>query len=103
MLLKNNGVLPLADKKFALFGRCQINTFYVGYGSGGDVKPPYNVSILEGLQNGRANLDKRVVETYKDWTKKNVPNDGYWGRWPMYYEEMPVKKVLYLQPTKTMK
>lgn len=103
MLLKNNGVLPLADKKFALFGRCQINTFYVGYGSGGDVKPPYRVSILEGLQNGRANLDKRVVETYKDWTKKNVPNDGYWGRWPMYYEEMPVKKVLYLQPPKTMK
>ena len=41
VLLKNEGVLPLADKKFALFGRCQVNTFYVGYGSGGDVKPPY--------------------------------------------------------------
>ena len=31
VLLKNEGVLPLADKKFALFGRCQVNTFYVGY------------------------------------------------------------------------
>ena len=90
VLLKNNGVLPLADKKFALFGRCQINTFYVGYGSGGDVKPPYRVSILEGLQNSRANLDKRVVETYKDWTKKHIPNDGFWGHWPMNYDEMPV-------------
>ena len=90
VLLKNNGVLPLADKKFALFGRCQVNTFYVGYGSGGDVKPPYRVSILEGLQSGGANLDSKVAETYKAWAKKNVPNDGYWGRWPMYYEEMPV-------------
>ena len=90
VLLKNNGVLPLADKKFALFGRCQINTFYVGYGSGGDVKPPYRVSILEGLQNSRANLDKRIVETYKHWTEKHIPNDGFWGFWPMNYDEMPV-------------
>lgn len=94
VLLKNNGVLPLADKKFALFGRCQINTFYVGYGSGGDVKPPYRVSILEGLQNGGANLDKLVVETYKDWTKKHIPNDGFWGHWPMNYDEMPVNDEL---------
>lgn len=90
VLLKNNGVLPLMGKKFALFGRCQINTFYVGYGSGGDVKPPYRVSILEGLQKGGANLDSRVVNSYKLWTEKNVPDDGCWGRWPMYYEEMPV-------------
>ena len=90
VLLKDNGVLPLADKKFARFGRCQINTFYVGYGSGGDVKPPYRVSILEGLQNGGAALDKRVAETYKHWTEKHIPNDGYWGHWPMSYDEMPV-------------
>ncbi len=89
VLLKNNGVLPLSDKKFALFGRCQINTFYVGYGSGGDVKPPYRVSILDGLQKGGANLDKRVVETYKHWTKKHIPNNGFWGHWPMNYDEMP--------------
>lgn len=65
VLLKNNGVLPLADKKIALFGRCQINTFYVGYGSGGDVKPPYRISILEGLKNGGANLDNKVAEVYR--------------------------------------
>ena len=46
VLLKNNDVLPLLNKKFALFGRCQINSFYVGYGSGGDVNFPYRVSIL---------------------------------------------------------
>lgn len=91
VLLKNDGVLPLADKQFALFGRCQINTFYVGYGSGGDVKPPYRVSILDGLRTGGAKLDSQVVETYEIWTRKHLPNEGYWGHWPMCYEEMPVK------------
>lgn len=91
MLLKNDGTLPLGNQQFALFGRCQINTFYVGYGSGGDVKPPYKVSILEGLRAGGANLDIQVVETYEHWTKNHIPDEGYWGHWPMCYKEMPVK------------
>lgn len=91
MLLKNDGTLPLGNQQFALFGRCQINTFYVGYGSGGDVKPPYKVSILEGLRAGGANLDIQVVDTYEHWTKNHIPDEGYWGYWPMCYKEMPVK------------
>ena len=91
VLLKNDGTLPLGNQQFALFGRCQINTFYVGYGSGGDVKPPYKVSILEGLRAGGANLDIQVVETYEQWTKNHIPDEGYWGHWPMCYKEMPVK------------
>ena len=91
VLLKNDGTLPLGNQQFALFGRCQINTFYVGYGSGGDVKPPYKVSILEGLRAGGANLDIQVVETYEHWTKSHIPDEGYWGHWPMCYKEMPVK------------
>lgn len=91
VLLKNDGTLPLGNRQFALFGRCQINTFYVGYGSGGDVKPPYKVSILEGLRAGGANLDIQVVETYEHWTKNHIPDEGYWGHWPMCYKEMPVK------------
>lgn len=91
MLLKNDGTLPLGKRQFALFSRCQINTFYVGYGSGGDVKPPYKVSILEGLGAGGANLDSQVAETYEHWTKKHIPDEGYWGHWPMCYKEMPVK------------
>ena len=42
------------------------------------------------MQNGGAALDKRVAETYKHWTEKHIPNDGYWGHWPMSYDEMPV-------------
>lgn len=91
VLLKNDGTLPLGNRQFALFGRCQINTFYVGYGSGGDVKPPYKVSILEGLRAGGANLDSQVAQIYEHWTKKHIPDEGYWGHWPMSYKEMPVK------------
>ena len=51
VMLENDGTLPVGNKKIALFGRCQINTFYAGYGSGGDVKSPYKISILDGLIN----------------------------------------------------
>ena len=51
VLLQNNGVLPLQHgTKLALFGRCQMQGFYTGYGSGGDVNIPYTVSIYEGLK-----------------------------------------------------
>ena len=44
VLLKNDGVLPLDMKEdVAVFGRCQLDWFYVGYGSGGDVHAPYYV------------------------------------------------------------
>ena len=42
VLLKNDGVLPFeATDVVSVFGRVQNDYFYVGYGSGGDVKPPY--------------------------------------------------------------
>ena len=41
VLLKNDGALPLnRDKEVAVFGRCQLDWVYVGYGSGGDVNAP---------------------------------------------------------------
>ena len=50
VLLKNNGVLPLAKQQVvSVFGRVQADYFCVGYGSGGDVNPPYTVSLLQGL------------------------------------------------------
>ena len=40
VLLKNDGILPFPEgKQVSLFGRCHVDTFYVGYGSGGDVHP----------------------------------------------------------------
>lgn len=99
VLLKNNGVLPFqSTTKVAVFGRCQYDYFYVGYGSGGDVHPPYLVSPLDALQQadqqGDFVLDKQLATTYKEWATKpqNIPPQGRWGHWPLYYEEMPIKK-----------
>ena len=51
VLLKNEGALPLENGvKVAVFGRCQINWFYVGYGSGGNVNAPYKVNLSEALK-----------------------------------------------------
>ena len=50
VLLKNDGILPLnAENMISVFGRCQVDTFFVGYGSGGDVHPPQKVSVLDPL------------------------------------------------------
>lgn len=94
VLLKNDGILPIGNKKISLFGRCQINTFYVGYGSGGDVKPPYQVSILEGLINCKANLNNDLIEKYLSWTKNNIPDEGTWGNWPLCFKEMELNEEI---------
>ena len=91
VLLKNDGVLPLKDESFALFGRTAVDTFYVGYGSGGDVRAPYRVSIANGiLNNSNLNVDKELVEIYKNWSDANPVDHGFWGHWPWRYPEMPL-------------
>ncbi len=101
VLLKNdNFVLPINNKKISIFGRCQIDTFYVGYGSGGDVKPPYKVSILEGLKNNGALINESLVEIYEEYSKNNVPKDGKWGHWPMSYSELDVKEEIIIEASK---
>ncbi len=101
VLLKNDGVLPLEKGvKVAVFGRCQINWFYVGYGSGGNVNSPYKVNLADALRqaekNGFVTLDKEVAAFYENWCSKpaNEPNDGWWGHWPMCYPEADVPSDL---------
>lgn len=50
VLLHNNGVLPLKNKKIALYGPGATKTIKGGTGSG-EVKERYVVNILEGLLN----------------------------------------------------
>lgn len=90
VLLKNNGVLPISGETVALFGRCQIDYFYVGYGSGGDVNAPYTVSLAEGMKNRGIKLNSDLFKVYKSWCKANPVNHGFWGHWPMCYPEMPL-------------
>ena len=97
VLLENNGVLPFQrGQKISIFGRCQVDTFYVGYGSGGDVKPSYTISYLEALKEaereGLLSLNHELIDVYEKWTKdpENEPIEGFWGHWPMSHPEMPI-------------
>ena len=92
MLKNKNNVLPLTpDKTVSVFGRVQNDYFYVGYGSGGDVKAPYKVSLMEGIRNdGKINYNELLATAYVNWGKQNPVDDGFWGNWPMCYDEMPV-------------
>ncbi|MCQ2511875.1 MAG: glycoside hydrolase family 3 C-terminal domain-containing protein [Lachnospiraceae bacterium] len=97
VLLKNNGVLPLDEKKeIAVFGRCQQDWFFVGYGSGGDVNPPYRVNFIDGLKNVNANYNQKLTARYKSFSENPATevDNGYWGHWPMNYPEMDVPESL---------
>ena len=97
VLLKNDGILPfLEGKKISVFGRCQVDTFYVGYGSGGDVHPPKKVSVLEGLRACEGiTVNESMASVYEDWCskKENIADPGKeWGKWPYFYPEMPLEE-----------
>ena len=91
VLLRNDGVLPFdRGHEIAVFGRVQLDWFYVGYGSGGDVIKPYAVNLIDGLKNNGALLNEPLLSLYEKWCADNPPDHGFWGHWPRYYEEMPV-------------
>lgn len=93
VLLKNDGTLPLSpDREIAVFGRCQLDWFHVGYGSGGDVHAPYLVNLMDGLANAGAACHRPLADAYRDWTAQsaNRADHGWWGHWPYSHPEMPL-------------
>jgi len=97
VLLENDGILPLnADCKVAVFGRCQLDWFYVGYGSGGDVHPPYYVNLMEGLRNAGISYDQKIAKVYETWcnSEEHKADHGWWGHWPMSHPEMPLDRQM---------
>ena len=96
VLLKNDGALPLKkDREIAVFGRCQFDWFYVGYGSGGGVRAPYYVNLIEGLDNAGAAYNKALAKCYRTWceSEENRAERGWWGHWPYSHPEMPLDGV----------
>ncbi|MFA0344049.1 glycoside hydrolase family 3 N-terminal domain-containing protein [Vibrio sp. 10N.222.54.C3] len=95
VLLKNtNNVLPLnADDTISLFGRCQLDTYRSGTGSGGAVNVPYAINILEGFRaNTSININENLATIYQNWVIDN-PFDNGGGGWtaePWFQNEMPV-------------
>ncbi len=96
VLLKNEKILPLKGK-FALFGRVQTDTFYTGYGTGGDVVKPYRVSILGGLEAGGAKLCAPLAAFYKKWQAEHPVSHGYWGNWPYSFPEAKIPEDIFLR------
>ena len=96
VLLKNEKqALPLTkEDRVAVFGRCQNDWFYVGYGSGGDVNPPYRVSLMDGLRNAGVQIYEPLADCYAAWCVKpeHQADHGWWGHWPFYYEEMRLQE-----------
>ncbi len=96
MLKNKDNVLPLsADRTVSVFGRVQRDYFYVGYGSGGDVNAPYKISLIDGLRaNKNIKINEDLASVYEKWCTENPVDDGFWGHWPMCYDEMPVTSAL---------
>lgn len=92
VLLENDGLLPLKKgTKVALFGRNSYDYFYVGYGSGGDVNRPYEVSLADGVRNCEAlELNEEVAAYYTKWGSEHPINHGVWGHWPLRYHDLKI-------------
>ncbi|MGR5351579.1 glycoside hydrolase family 3 protein [Vibrio alfacsensis] len=95
VLLKNtDSALPLnAQDNVSLFGRCQIDTYRSGTGSGGAVNVPYAISALDGLRaNSHVRLNEELVAIYQDWIADHPFDDGGggWAAEPWFQQEMPL-------------
>ncbi len=93
VLLKNeNQTLPLRNGEcISIFGRCQIEYYRSGTGSGGAVNVPYVKNILEELrQSERVSVNETLARRYESWLLEN-PFDNGGGGWacePWFQKEM---------------
>ncbi len=89
MLKNENGALPLTGgRPVAVLGRTQIDTFFVGYGSGGDVNAPYYVNYLDGLRAAGVLVDEALAARYGSWCAAQPRTQSEWGSWPRSFPEM---------------
>ncbi|MFT6927671.1 MAG: beta-glucosidase [Psychromonas sp.] len=94
MLENKNATLPLKQgEKISLFGRCQIDTYRSGTGSGGAVNVPYAVNALQGLRDNPAiEINEQLVTIYEQWITDHPFDDagGGWAAEPWFQQEMPL-------------
>ncbi len=84
VLLKNCEALPLSDNtSFAVFGTGQLETIRGGTGSG-ETHPKYTIGFVDGIIERNLNVDKEIVEFYRNKIKEFRDNDykityGHWN------------------------
>lgn len=99
VLLKNEeDMLPIKEEDhIALFGRCQIDYYRSGTGSGGAVNVEYTSNLLDGLRRYPwVHLNEQLVGTYESWIREH-PFDNGGGAWaaePWHQAEMPLSEEL---------
>lgn len=99
VLLENkDNVLPLTESdNVAVFGRCQIDYYRSGTGSGGAVNVAYKTNLLDGLKDSKlVQVNKKLAAVYTKWLKEN-PFDNGGGGWacePWSQKEMPLTEEL---------
>ena len=102
MLKNSRNVLPIKENEVvSVFGRVQNDFFYVGYGSGGDVNAPYKVGFMEGLKNSGIKINEKLADEYKKLCSENPVDDGYWGHWPMSYDEIEISNEMCIEAAKS--
>ena len=93
MLKNSSNTLPLKpEDTVSVFGRCAVNYFSVGYGSGGDIVKPYLKSLTDSLEAAGVKVNGELKNIYQKWIDNpdNEIFEGFWGHWPMNYPEMPL-------------
>lgn len=97
VLLRNeHDALPLDPAApVAVLGRVQKDWIAVGYGSGGDVNPPYVTNLLDSLREEGVAVDATLAALTEAWCEANPVDPGTeWGRWPLSFPEMPLDEGL---------
>lgn len=95
VLLKNEeNVLPFKEgEKVAVFGRCQLDYYKSGTGSGGAVNVEYTTNLIGGLRSAFEGLvDEELAAVYERFVQEN-PFDNGGGGWaaePWFQKEMPL-------------
>lgn len=96
MLKNDHETLPIkANERLSVFGRCQIDYYRSGTGSGGSVNVPYKVNALDGLRNsGVVQINEVLASIYEEYIERN-PFDNGGGGWaaePWFQKEMPLEE-----------
>lgn len=98
VLLKNeNHTLPiLPGETVSVFGRCQLDYYKSGTGSGGAVNVPYHTNMIDGLRDNHVSINEVLLETYQAWLKDHPFDDGGggWAAEPWNQQEMPLSNEL---------